>query len=414
MKINILKTGTVSKICFLAAMALGFASCNKELPVAQPIIYPPANNSTTSIGTMLAKDTAHYSFFIAAATKAGMLSLLSDSTNLFTVFLPNNDAFKASGFPTLAAVNAQSATTLGGIVGYSIIPGRQYLSDSVPTKFPNVQLPTAAYTGSTLPGTPVRFDLTTFPSKRSNGFWDNNIPVLQPDIKLQNGVVHLTAAIVAPPSAVLKSMIYADPNLSYFKAAIARADSGSVGLDRLDSLLGYAVTNMTVLVPNNAAFQTLVYGLAFQAYLSSRPTPYTAGDSAVAQATASGAVAAGPAFLSTNNITTAQVKGIIAYHFLATNVGLGFQPNIRVFSVNFSSTPSPYTTLVNSSVSVHPGIMAQATFTGPVVSSLKFTGLGTFPPGGAAFSGPAANAVIRDQHGINGVYHVIDQVLLPQ
>ena len=71
---------------------------------------------------------------------------------------------------------------------------------------------------------------------------------------------------------------------------------------------------MTVLAPNDAAFQTLIFGLAFQAYLSSRPTPYTAIDTATAFATANGAVAAGPAFLSTNNVSTALVRGIIAYH----------------------------------------------------------------------------------------------------
>lgn len=413
MKIINLKRA-VKGICLFSAIATVVTSCNKDIPVAQPIIYPPANNSATSIGAMLSLDTAHYSFYIAAATKAGMLAQLSDSTKLFTIFLPNNAAFIASGFPSLAAVNAQSPTTLGGIVGYSIIPGRQYTSNLVPTTFPNVQLPTEVFTGSTLPGTPIQFNLTTFPSVRANGFWDNNIPVLQPDIKMQNGVVHLVAGIVAPPSTVLKASIYADANLSYFKAAIARADSGSTGLDKLDSLLGYAVTNMTVLVPNNAAFQTLIFGLAFQSYLAPRPKPYTATDSAIATATGNGAVAAGPAFLSTNNVSTAQIKGILAYHFLATNVGLGFQPNIRAFSVNFATTPTAYTTLVNSSVAVHPGIMAQATFTGPFVSSLKFTGLGTFPSGGAFFSGPAANAVKMDQHAVNGVYHVIDRVLLPQ
>ncbi len=227
MKINILKSTKLSGICILCAITFLVASCNKDLPVAQPIIYPSANNSTTSIGAMLSQDTAHYSFFIAAATKSGLLGQLSDSTKLFTVFLPNNAAFIASGFPSLAAVNAQSATTLGGIVGYSIIPGKQFTSDMIPTTFPNIQLPTAVYTGNLLPGTSLQFNLTTFPSRRTSGFWDNNIPVLQPDIKMQNGVVHVVAGIVAPPSTVLKSMIYADANLSYFKAAIARADSGS-------------------------------------------------------------------------------------------------------------------------------------------------------------------------------------------
>jgi hypothetical protein len=58
--------------------------------------------------------------------------------------------------------------------------------------------------------------------------------------------------------------------------------------------------------------------------------------------------------------------------------------------------------------------MAQATFTGPFVSSLQFTGVHTFPPTGAPYTGPAATAVSKDNFAVNGVYHVIDKVLLPQ
>jgi len=112
----------------------------------------------------------------------------------------------------------------------------------------------------------------------------------------------------------------------------------------------------------------------------------------------------------------------MAYHFLATDQGVGFQPNIRAFSVNFSSTPAFYPTLVNTvfPVSQQPGIMAKATFAGPFVTNLQFTGAGTFPPGGLPYSGAAANAaisssgIVTDNHCVNGVYYVIDKVLLPQ
>ena len=423
MKINILKTFSVSGLCFVSAFGLILSSCNKALPDATPIIYPPVNDVGTSIGDLINSDTS-YSFFKAAAEKTGQLVQLSDSNSIFTVFLPNNNAFRASGIPSIDVVNALPATTLGAIIGYSIIPGEQFLSTDIPvttTTVPNEQLPSSLTIGA-LPGTPLPLKLSTFPSRTATGFYDNNIPVVQPDMKMRNGVIHLTATLVAPPSQLLKDAIYSNPNLSYFKAAIARADSGAVGLNRLDSLLGYAVTNMTVLVPNDAAFKTLIYGLAFQSYLSTRPTPYTATDSMHADATGKGTVAMGPAFLNTNNVTTELVKGIMAYHFLATNVGLGFQPNIRVFSTNFSSTPAFYTTLVNSAVAIHPGIMAQATFTGPFVTSLKFTGLGTFPPGGTPYSGAAASATVVnpaanpffDNIAVNGVFYVIDKVLLPQ
>ena len=141
---------------------------------------------------------------------------------------------------------------------------------------------------------------------------------------------------------------------------------------------------------------------------------------AAAQATAlssSPAVFSNPALYSV--LTAATVRGIIAYHLLASPnpVTSAFEPNIRVFSVNFppaSATPYFVKTLVNSSFGPHPGIIANATFTGPFVTGLTFTGLGTFPPGGAPFSGTAANATSLDNHAVNGVYYVIDKVLLPQ
>lgn len=402
------------KIGLLAAIFLFISSCNKDLPNAVPIIYTTANNNSTSIGAAIITDTS-YSFFKEAVTRVGALPMLSDSSKIFTVFLPNNNAFRVSGIPSPAVIDGLPVATVGAIVQYLIIPGQQYASANIPSTFPNIQLPTDLTIGA-LPGTPLPLNMSTFPSTRTNGFWDNNIPVVVPDIKFQNGVVHLVAGIVMPPSQVLKGAIDGNPNLNYFKAAIARADSGQSGLSKFDSLLNYPVTNMTVLAPSDAAFQTLIFGLVFQTYLSSRPTPHTSSDTSNAVATANGAVAAGPIFLATNNVSTALVKGIIAYHFLATpNPATGsFEPNIRVFSVNFSPTPSFVTTLVNTVVAAHPGIMAQATFTGPFVTSLKFTGLGTFPPGGQPYSAAAANATSLDNHAVNGVYYVIDKVLLPQ
>lgn len=409
MKLNSIEISGISKILVLFATVITIASCNKPLPAPIPIPYSPVNNSTTTIGAFINADTT-YSYFLAAATKVGMIAQLSDTTKVFTVFLPNNAAFRASGIPSVAVVDALPAATLGGIVGYAIIGGEQFTSAQIPTSFPNIQLPTTVAIG-TLPGTTISFNLTTFPSVRSNGFWDNNIPVVMPDILLRNGVVQLVAGIVAPPSQLLKTAIYSNPNLTFFTAAIARADSGQTGLNKLDSLLGYAVTNMTVLAPTDTAFQSLLFGNIYGALLLEGLPQATA--FATAQAlTASPTVFSNPALFGV--LTAATVRGIIVYHFLATSQGEGFQPNIRAFSVNFASTPTFYTTLINSVVAAHPGILTQATFTGPFVTSLQFTGLGTFPPGGAPYSGTPANTISMDNNEVNGVYHVIDQVLLPE
>lgn len=405
---NKFKTGGL----ILAAAIFGLTACNKE---PEQITSAPATPPTgLSLGETLAATTDD-SLFNRMVIKGGMAATLSNKNLGYTLFVPNNAAVITSFGGSLASanatINALSPTTLALIVKYNMIP-QKLMSTQILHGFPNMQMPTDIILDPTNPL--VR--MTSFPSKSGAAgasFYYNNAPLTTADNVVANGVIHHTGFIVAPPSRVLKDTIARVSNLSYFRAAIARADSGSTGLSRFDSLLNYPVVNMTVLAPNDAAFQTLIYGLSFQGYLATRPTPYTATDSATANTLATGAVAAGPAFLSTNNVTTALVKGIIAYHFLATNPTGAYQPNIRAFSVNIPSTPIFVKTLVNAGVAVHPGIMARATYTGPIVTALAFSSYGSFPPGGAPFS-YTANTLGMDRLAVNGIFHIIDKVLLPQ
>lgn len=411
MQLNQIKKHTVSKIVLFCATAILAVSCNKDLPEATPILYPDTNPVATTIGAEISSNP-DYSFYKAAATRVGILPVLSDASKVFTVFLPNNAAFIASGIASEAVIGAMPIASVGGIVQYSIIPGQQYGADKIPTTFPNAQLPSYLTIGE-LPGTIVPIKMSIFPSKRGSAVWANTMPVVAADKKFKNGTIHLVGGLVAPPSAVLKDVIATKDNLSYFRAAVARADSGQnlTTTASLNYLLAYPVTNMTLLIPDDNAFKTLIHGSIYSYLVSVGTDPATAN----AQATALSStpdVFKNPALFGV--LTAATVKGIIAYHFLATNAGAGFQPNIRVFSNNFETTPTAHKTLVNSSVGVHPGIMAQATFTGPFVSSLKFTGMGTFPPGGAPFSGVAATATSKDNLAVNGIFHIIDKVLLPQ
>ena len=418
MQLNQIKKHTVSKIALFCATAILAVSCNKDLPEAVPIPAPDANPVATTIGAEI-NSNADYSFYKAAAKRVGVLPVLSDASKIFTVFLPNNAAFIASGITSEAMIGAMPIASVGGIVQYSIIPGEQFTAAQIPTTFPNIQLPSylslPSPTGgpALLPGTIIPIQISIFPSKRGSIVWANTMPVTAADKKFKNGTIHLVGGIVAPPQALLKDAIALKADLSYFRAAIVRADSG-VNLATtasLNYLLAYPVTNMTILAPNDDAFKTLIHGSIYGYLVGLGTDPATAN----AQATALSStpdVFQNPALFGV--LTAATVKGILAYHFLATDAGAGFQPNIRVFSNNFETTPTFYKTLVNSSVGIHPGIMAQATFTGPFVTSLKFTGMGTFPPGGAPFTGAAATVVSQDNLGVNGIFHVIDKVLLPQ
>ncbi|MGG9971728.1 fasciclin domain-containing protein [Ferruginibacter sp. SUN002] len=409
----------------IVAVSAILTSCNKDLESFAELTTPPVVPPTGITMAAYLDGDANYSLFDTALKATGLHAAIFSQPGAYTVYAPSNTAIKTvlgalfsipGGSPDAvyegALKNPAFKSTLTSIVLYHIMVTKQPVAN-FSTVFPNKSY------SSALPLDPVvPFRMNLFPSARTGVNYVNNIPITAPDLfSGSNGVIHGIPAMLLPASGTLKTTIAGESSLSYFRAAVARADSGSVGLSKFDSLLNYAPTNMTVLAPNDNAFKALIYNLVYgKVFLAT-------GDATIANAQANGAVAAGPAFLGTNNVTTELVKGIVAYHLLAsltTDTKTPYQPNIRAFSVNFSATPSFIKTLVNNGVPVHPGVMVQPTFTGPVVSSLKFSGLGTFPPGGTAFSDPPASALISpttgslDRTGVNGVYYVIDKVLLPQ
>ena len=406
-------------LLFIFSGSFFFTSCNKELEQL-PAIPTPTYPSGAGIAGAIAANP-NDSLYNRLLIKSGLAATLNNNANSYTMFIPDNNGMKifinaiSGGQVPLAAPDAVfsgfitaniPAATAAGIVSYNTV-GQKFPSSSFPTTFPNYPLPSLIILDPKQPF--VRMPI--FPAKGAVSYV-NNIPLTGVDAQASNGIIHHTYTIVAPPTTVLAGLIYPDPNLSYFTAAIARGDSGQTNLNRFDSLLKYGVTNMTVLAPNNAAFQTLIYGTAYGFALSQGAPP------ALADAQAQGAVALGPGIFSEPTfygiLPASTVRGIMAYHLLASNASGSFKPDIRVFSVNVPATPTPIKTLVNGGFAPHPGVMAQATFTGPAVTALQFTGLGTFPPGGAPFSGPPANAVTMDKHAVNGVLHIIDKVLLPQ
>ena len=390
-----------NKILIIVAMAfciLTQVSCNKDLETPQQTL----ENGLT-IGQLLNSNPS-YSLFLAAATKADLLPLLNDTANKVTLFLPTDAAMTASGL-TQAGIAATPAATLSSVLKYHMISGN-VTSSLFANNYPNVRFPTNL--GLDPNNGFVRMSIFPALQTATTPATVNNVPITIPNTLVNNGVVHVVAGVLFPPSATLKTVIAGESTLSYFRAAVARADSGSVGLSRFDSLMNYGVLNMTVLAPNDNAFKTLVFGLVYSNVLSA------GGSMAVAAATANGAVAAGPAFLNTNNVSTAQIRGIIAYHILASNSTGAYQPNVRVFGINVQSTPAFVKTLVNGAVSIHPGIRTIGYYSSSLLpDSVKFAGLGTFPPGGAPFSTPV-KVLSADKQGVNGVFHIIDAVLLPQ
>jgi hypothetical protein len=412
-----LKNKFRSAVLPVLAAGVLFASCNKDVKQFDEITQPAFPSGSRLATTIAANpnDSLYYRMIV----RAGMVNTLNDSTRKYTMFITDNNGMKlfigqlsGGAATTDAQVSAFISGLLpvasaAGIVMYNTV-GEPFMSSSF-NAFPNTPLGSQYILD---PNNPF-LRMMIFPVKTSTNSYVNTMPITGVDQLATNGVIHHTFSLVAPPTALLKPMIAAESTLSYFRAAVARADSGQVGTNKFDSLMNYGLVNMTVLAPNDAAFQTFIFGLVYTKTLAAT------GSTTIATATANGAVAAGPAFLATNNVTSADVRGIMAYHLLASkNIAGSYQPNLRVFAEDVPpATASPFfvKTLVNSSLATHPGIIASATYSGGAVTALTFTGVGplltpTTPP----FTGGAATAVTRDKLGVNGIYHIIDKVLLPQ
>ena len=326
-------------------------SCNKDVPSATPIV-PTSAGST--IGDIL-NTNPNFTILRAAVTKAGMLAAVSDKNNEFTVFAPSDAAFIASGIP-LAAINALPAASVTSIVQYHVIPGRKLMSSAVPTTFPNIQMPTSFIIPAPNTSPLVRF--SNFPSRRGDRVWVNNIPVVTPDVNAANGAIHVTAAVVAPPSRVLLDTISRETDMSYLVAAILRADVGVPTGSRFQDFLANPLANFTVMAPTNTAFMAMFTALR----LPVSPNSFSL-------------------------LPTTTVRGIVAYHLL---IG-------RAFSNNLPTAATPVPTMLSASLPTAPLLTVDAT------------------QGVRGARNPSFSRITAvDRHAINGVYHKIDQVLMPQ
>jgi len=379
MKLFMYKFCKSALIIVLAASTL--VACNKKLPAGEAIIIPPA---TTSISDVVNAD-ANLSILRAAITKAGtaaattnfpvsLPNLFSDKSGAYTFFAPTNAAFQKIGITSDAALVGFRPGQLDTLLRYYVIGGQKLTSAVIPDSFtnaknrvPNLQEPSLLVLQGPSAALPPGFRMPIFPSKRGNSLWVNTITISQPDVNAGNSVIHKIDSIALPPQQTIKGILASDPNFSLFMAAVARADSGQVaGLGRLDSAMNFALANLTLFAPTNAAIRALF--------------PPGTPDAAIIGA------------LNTHALFPVQtVRGIVAYHLLG----------YRYFSVNFPAALTP----INTQLVIPP--------TNIVVPVIVSYSPAAFIVKGLANATPS-NVTTKDRVAINGVIHVIDQLLRPQ
>ena len=386
------------KISFLLVFSamLIFSSCNK----APDQVYGPAYVAPSTAPALgetiatIANDSLYYKLII----RGGMLATINSRPNTYTMFVPDNNAMRvfinaiSGGLVPLAApdpvfvgfINANiPVASAAGIVSYNICP-QAITTASIRSTFPNFQYPSIL---NPAPALSALLRLTTFPSTR-NGNWVNNVPLSAVNTITANGVIHTTAAVVVPPSRYLWDRVNTDADLTIFRAAFVRADSG-VATSNPASLIGALNNigaNLTVFAPSNQAFKNVISVLSGGLIPPNVPSdvPYIS-------------------FLNTN-VGSQTVKGIVVYHIMG----------VRAFSNNLPTTATSYPTLLNGAVPTHPGVSLVCTFTGLNVTAATVKGVVNATASAIALNPTPDPNGTSDQHFLNGTLHKIDQVLLPQ
>ncbi|HZI52583.1 MAG TPA: fasciclin domain-containing protein [Chitinophagaceae bacterium] len=411
----------IRSVTMAGALAGIFSACNKELPDAEPII--PSSPAGLSIFETIRANGNIYSYLDSAIVRASTFNnpagkldtLLKNKSNVLTFFAPDNDAFQRSfqllGLPTeISTIKFFRPGQLDTILRYHLIGGQKITAASIPATFPNslylqsllvLQPPSATV--------PPGYRMPIFVGKQGATSFANNVPVIQADQEVANGIINRTSFVLLPPSQVLWQRIATDPDLTYLKAAIEKADEGDPNRT-LQSALQNPAANLTVLAPSNLAFQQLLTAQITQALITMGLDTATA----IAQATALAStpdVFNNPALASVLTPTT--VKGIVVYHLLAESYNNTFQ-GIRVFSNNIPSSEINSYTLLNTAVPVHPGVTLKATYGFSGVIAITAKGLANPTAANVQINPTPAPGGTSDQHYINGTLHKIDQVLRPQ
>jgi len=217
-----------TKILFLLLMSLignsVISSCKKD---------KTAIATTAQTVTQYVESDDNFSILSQALTKANLADVLNGPGN-FTVFAPNNDAFTAL-FKQLGVngIADLSAETLAPILLYHVLGEEKKAS----------MLSTGYYT--TLSPSQGNY-LSIYFSSLSGVTVDKDSKVVQTDVDVKNGVIHVINKVLLPPTVVDQATY--NGNFSILVQAVVKA-----GL--AETLSGPGP--FTIFAPTDAAFQAL-------------------------------------------------------------------------------------------------------------------------------------------------------------
>lgn len=215
----------ISMTLILSSMMLLSSSCEDKVDPPTP---------PKSIAEIASADTS-FSILVACLTKAELVSTLTNA-GTYTVFAPNNAAFRASGLANAASLSKEALTpillyhVLGSKVKSSELAAKQYVSTL-----------SAGPKSATNTDTKVSLLVQKAAKVTLNG---TKATVVTADIEASNGIIHVIDKVITP--VTLADLATNDSDFSSLLAAVAKA--------QLATALADPAAKMTVFAPVNSAF----------------------------------------------------------------------------------------------------------------------------------------------------------------
>jgi uncharacterized surface protein with fasciclin (FAS1) repeats len=176
------------KFLALAAAAVALAACGQPQPAPETTMPPaPAAEAAAAEqpATVVAAAAAdpRFSTLVTAVTAAGLVETLS-GTGPFTVFAPTNEAFAAINDQVQPLLANADKAPLTAVLTYHVVPGRIMAADLAGV----TSTPATAQGGA----------LTV--AAGPNGPQIGGANVVQADIVVGNGVIHVIDRVLLPPT----------------------------------------------------------------------------------------------------------------------------------------------------------------------------------------------------------------------
>lgn len=165
---------------------------NGLIQVMDNVLRPLVHNT---LSNAIASDTG-LTFLNVALQQADLKSMLAGN-DAYTVFAPNNDAFRKKGFPSADSVGATDPAVLKKMLYYTLFSGRKFIYDYILTTGDTQQSAQAMYNGNNVNITLIQSGVS-FSGISLKGTGNTSIVnVVNANVMAGNGVMHVIDQVLS-------------------------------------------------------------------------------------------------------------------------------------------------------------------------------------------------------------------------